>query len=549
MKKTQSTFWPPLIPKTIDEKRPVFEIIREWASIIPDNIALRFYGTDLTYRELDEAINRFAQGLLGLGIKKGDRIGLFMQNCPQFVISYFAVLSVGGIVVSLNPMFKKAELEYEFNDADVETLIALDSLYPEVEKVSTNTPLKNIITTSLWDYAPENPVLPFPEKTREKPSFTVETIDFLELLKKSPDIPVSNVDNPEEDVAMLQYTGGTTGLPKGAIITHANLTFSCVVTVFWYRHRYDDIHLGVTPFFHIMGMVALMGATLISGGQLVVMSRFDTKVVARAIEFFHVTYWVTATTSLIAFLELPDIEKYDFGSLRCLWSGGTPISVDIQEKIAKLAPNAIIGEGYGLTECTSSGGFCTPLHRYKPGFVGISQLSEIKIVDLETGTRELPPGEEGEIIIKGKTVMKGYWNKPEATEKTLRDGWLYTGDIGVMDEEGYGKIVGRSKELIKCSGFSVFPTEVENLLYKHPAVAEVAVIGVRDAYRGESPKAFIILKSDYIGKITEEEIVSWCKENMSTYKRPREVEFRKDIPKTAAGKMLRRVLVAEEKNK
>jgi long-chain acyl-CoA synthetase len=221
--------------------------------------------------------------------------------------------------------------------------------------------------------------------------------------------------------------------------------------------------------------------------------------------------------------------------------------VEIQKKIAQLAPNAVIGEGYGLTECTSQGGFITPLFRYKPGFVGISQLSQIKIVDLETGRQELPPGEEGEIIIKGPTVMKEYWNKPEETQKTLRNGWLYTGDIGVMDDEGYGKIVGRSKELIKCSGFSVFPTEVEHILFKHPAVSEVAVVGIPDQYRGESPKAYIILKTGHKDKVSEQEIMEWCKQNMATYKRPRMVEFRKDLPKNAAGKILRKVL-SEKQN-
>lgn len=546
MAQDKSMIWPPLIPKTLDVEKPIFEYIRDWAVMTPNSIALRFYGTDLTYGELEKAINRFAQGLLGLGLKKGDRVGLFMQNCPQFVIAFFGILSAGGVVVSLNPMFKKAELEYEINDARIEILVVLDSLYPEIAKVKAEVPVKHIILTSLWDYAPEDPVLPFPEeRSDEIPSYP-GSIGFMDLLEKSSNSPICNVDDLAEDMALLQYTGGTTGLPKGAIITHYNLAIASTGNVYWFRHRYDDIHLGVTPFFHIMGMVSLMCAPLISGGQLIVLSRFDTRAAARAIGLFRTTFWVTATTSLIAFLELPDIEQYDFSSLRCLWSGGTPISVEIQDKISRLAPNAIIGEGYGLTECTSQGGFITPLFRYKPGFVGTSQLSDIKIVDLETGERELPPGEEGEIIIKGPTIMKGYWNKPEETQRTLRDGWLYTGDIGVMDEEGYGKIVGRSKELIKCSGFSVFPSEVENLLFKHQAVAEVAVIGVSDPYRGESPKAFIVLKSDFKGKITEKEMLDWCKENMATYKRPRTVEFVDDLPKSAAGKLLRRILIERE---
>ena len=494
-------------------------------------------------------MNRFAQGLLQMGLQKGDRVALFMQNCPQFVISFLGILRAGGVVVSLNPMFKQAELEYEINDAGAEILVALDSLYPEVEKIRSQVNLRHVIVTSLKDYAPEKPTLPLPaEALNDSPSFN-DTTDFVSFLNAFSPAPVCNVDDLKEDLALLQYTGGTTGLPKGAMITHYNLAYACAGTVHWYRHRYTDVHLGVTPFFHIMGMQQLMCTPLVSGGQVVVLSRFDPPVTAKAIEIYRCTYWVTATTSLVAFLEMPDIESYDFSSLRCLWSGGTPISVEIQNQIGRLAPNAMIGEGYGLTETVTQGGAITPLLRYKPGFVGIPQLSRIRIVDLETGEKDLPTGEEGEIIIKGPTIMKGYWNRPEETQATLRDGWLHTGDIGALDEEGYLKLVGRKKELIKCSGFSVFPSEVENLLFKHPAIAEVAVIGVPDPYRGESPKAFIILKADHKGKVSEDEIVQWCKENMSTYKRPRAVTFVEDLPKSAAGKILRRILSDQEKEK
>jgi acyl-CoA synthetase (AMP-forming)/AMP-acid ligase II len=530
----------------LEIEKPVSEYINDWAEFHPDGIALLFYGRDVTYGELNDAINRFAQGLLQLGLGKGDRVAVFMQNCPQFVISFFGILRAGGVVVSLNPMFKTAELEYEINDAGVEILVALDYLYPEVKKIESKINLKHVILGSLGDYAPADPVLPMPsEVLNPKVSFE-GTLDFMNLLETSPGTHLCNIDDMKEDLALLQYTGGTTGLPKGAMITHYNLAYACVGTAFWYRHRYDDVHLGVTPFFHIMGMQQLMCTPLISGGKVVVLTRFDSKVTARAIELFKCTYWVTATTSLIAFLEMPEIEEYDFSSMRCLWSGGTPISVEIQKKISKLAPNAIIGEGYGLTECVSQGGVITPLLRYKPGYVGIPQLSQIKIMDLETGRKELPIGEEGEIIMKGPTVTKGYWNRPEETEITLRDGWLHTGDIGAMDDEGYLKIVGRKKEMIKCSGFSVFPSEVENLLFKHPAIAEVAVIGVADPYRGESPKAFVILKSEYRKKTTEGDIIQWCKKNMSTYKRPRAVEFMEELPKSAAGKILRRVLSEKE---
>jgi len=293
----------------------------------------------------------------------------------------------------------------------------------------------------------------------------------------------------------------------------------------------------------------LMCAPLISGGQVVVLSRFVPEVVAKAITYYKCTFWVGATTMLIAMLNVPGIKRYDFSSFRCLWSGGSPISVEIQKKVQELAPKAIIGEGYGLTECVSQGGAITPLYRYKPGFVGTPHLSDIKIVDLETGRKELSPNEEGEIIIKGEAVMEGYWNNPRETQEALRDGWLYTGDIGLMDEEGYIKLLGRKRELIKCSGYSVFPSEVEGLLYRHPAIQEVAVIGIPDPYRGESPKAFIVLKSGYKGKVKEEEIVEWCKENMAAYKRPRAVEFREELPKSGAAKILRRILAEEEKRR
>jgi long-chain acyl-CoA synthetase len=253
---------------------------------------------------------------------------------------------------------------------------------------------------------------------------------------------------------------------------------------------------------------------------------------------------------VIALLNLPNIRDYNFTSFRCIWTGGAPISVELQNKLKELAPRAAIGEGYGLSEVISQGGACTPLFQYKPGFVGIPQVNvEMKIVDQETGTREMEPNEVGEIIIKSPATMIGYWNKPEATKEMLRDGWLHTGDTGSMDEEGYIKFLGRTRELIKCSGFSVFPAEVEDLLYRHPAVKEAAVIGINDPYRGESPKAFIILKDGYAGKVTEKEILDWSKDNMAAYKRPKFIEFREELPKTAAGKVLKRVLVQQEETR
>jgi len=540
--------WPNWVPKNLDVERPLHAYVRDWASMTPERRALSFYGRDITYGELDEMADRFAAGLVGLGVRKGERVALFMENCPQFVISYLGIHRAGGVVVPLNPMFKHAELEYEINDAQVETLFGLDYLYPQIEMIRDRVPLRNVILTSLRDFLPDEPILPLPNEAREPKRSFDRTSDLLDLLKTSGHEPACNATDMK-DLALLLYTGGTTGLPKGAMISHYVLACASVGAATWYHHRETDVHLGVTPFFHTMGQQQLMCSPLVSGGKVVILTRFIPDVVAAAIARYRCTFMSVPTTALLALLSLPDIEQYDFSSLRCIGSGGAPVSVEIQKQLKYLIPNAFVGEGYGLTECVSQGGAITPLFRYKPGFIGVPHLNDIRIVDAETGTNELPPNEEGEIIMKGPALMEGYWNRPGETKEVLREGWLHTGDLGLMDEEGYIKFLGRKRELIKCSGYSVFPAEVENLLYRHPAIAEVGVIGVHDPYRGESPKAFIVLKPEYRGKVKEEEIVEWSKENMAAYKRPRFIEFREELPKSGVGKILRRMLAEEEKGK
>jgi len=541
--------WPNWVPKVIEIEKPVCEYVRDWASMTPEKVALSFYGRDITYRELDQTIDRLAWGLVDLGLKKGDRVALHMENCPQFVIGFFAIHRAGGVVVPLNPMFKHAELEYELNDAEPEFLIGLDYLFPEIKKIEGRIPLKKVIVSSLHDFLPQEPVLPLPAEAQGQKRFFPDAVDLNDLIRRSPLKPICNVADQEQELALLLYTGGTTGLPKGAMISHFTLTSASIGSAMWYHHREDDVHLGVTPFFHTMGQQQLMCSPLVSGGRVVVLTRFVPDAVAKAIAHYRCTFMTVATTALLALLSMPDIKQYDFSSLRTIGSGGATISIETQRKVRELVPGAILGEGYGLSECVSQGGAITPPYRYKPGFVGIPHLNDIKIVDLETGTHELPPNEEGEIVMKGPALMKGYWKKPGETGEVLRDGWLYTGDIGLMDEEGYIKFLGRKRELIKCSGYSVFPAEVEALLYRHPAVSEVAVIGVPDTYRGESPKAFIVLKPEYRGKIKEEEIVQWSRENMAAYKRPRFVEFREELPKSSVAKILRRILAEEEKHK
>jgi long-chain acyl-CoA synthetase len=539
--------WPSWTPRKIEVVKPVCEHLRGWAELTPDHVALSFYGRDITYGSLNNLVDRMAQALRKLGVKKGDRVGVHMQNCPQFVIVYLGALRAGGVAVAVNPMFKGVELEYELNDSGMKTLVGLDYLYPEVLKVRAKTPLKNVILTAMSDFLPAEPIFPASDEALAARQVFADTIDLLQLLDASSDEPICLVGNLKTQLAVLQYTGGTTGLPKGAMLTHYNIGYGAVGTMHWYRFREDDVFLGVTPFFHVMGQMTLMLCPLTAGGRVVILDRFVPEVVAQALQHYRCTFWVGATTMIIALLNLPNIKDYDLSSLRLLWTGGAPVSVELQNKIKELVPHAAIGEGYGLSETASHGGACTPPFHYRPGYAGTPQLGvEIKIVDEETGTIEMPPNESGEIIIKSPTTMLGYWNRPEETKEMIRGEWLYTKDTGCMDEQGYVKFLGRTREMIKCSGFSVFPAEVEHLLYGHSAVKEAAVIGVNDAYRGTSPKAFIVLKDAFVGRVTEKEIIDWCKDNMAAYKRPKFVEFRQVLPKTAAGKLQKMVLEQEE---
>lgn len=548
MEKRWYSVWDPRVPKVFEPAKSLPEYFRDQAKAMPDKVALSFYGFDMTYKALDEASDRFAGGLADLGVQKGDRVALFMQNCPQFVIGFLSILRAGGIVVPLNPMFKHTELEYELNDSRAETLVTLDFLFPEVKKIADRITLKNIIMTSLRDYLPQKPTLPLPPEMEQSKTIFPEALDFLQLLSRSPAQPRSEIIDLRETTALLLYTGGTTGLPKGAMISHYTLAHNVAAAPQWCGYTKKDIHLDVLPNFHVFGMIQSMCVPLVSGGRVVILSRFSAEVFVRAIEQYGCTAVALAPTMVIAILEWPEINQHDISTLRLVLTGGATIPPAIQEKLRQIVPGAVIGEGYGLTE-TVTGGVLTPIGRPKPGFVGIPFISnDVKIVDLETGLKEVNPNEEGEIIFKGP-IFSGYWNNPEETGEVIKRGWFYTGDIGRMDEEGYVAFIDRKRELIKCSGYSVFPAEVEALLYRHPAVAEVSVIGIPDSYRGEAPKAFVVLKLDYQGKIAEKEILEWAKENMATYKRPRIVEFKDRLPKSAAGKILRRILAEEEKRR
>jgi acyl-CoA synthetase (AMP-forming)/AMP-acid ligase II len=545
MEKIWLRSWPEGIPQSLEfPEKPLPEFLRENARRKPNKTAINFYGREISFQELNTRTDQLAAALIDLGLKKGDRVSLFLENSPQFVIGYFAILRAGGVVVAANPMFKEEELAYEVRDAGAKILIAQDILLPKARDIRAEASLSHMILTSYSDFLPTQPRLPLhPSMLASKLRFP-ESFDLLELMDRYAPEPVRVDLNPKEDLALLQYTSGTTGLPKGAMISHYSLLFNTVGSVTWQAVQETDVVLSVLPFFHVTGMIHSMNNPVYTGTTNVMLSRFDAETALKAIHEFRCTSWTSITTMNVAVVNFPDVEKYDLSSLKRSLTGGAPVPGEILEKWRKKVGTEL-SEGYGLSE-TISQTHMNPVYTPRYGTIGLPMFDlECRIVDLETGN-DLPPGEEGELVLKGPTVMKGYWNRPEETREALRDGWLYTGDLARVDEDGYFYIVGRKKDLIKASGFSVFPAEVENFLYGHPAVKEVAVVGVPDPYRGENIKAFIVLKPEYRNQVQAEEIIAWCREKMAAYKYPRIVEFVEELPKTASGKVLKRVLRERE---
>ncbi|GAB6175094.1 long-chain fatty acid--CoA ligase [Paradesulfitobacterium aromaticivorans] len=540
--------YPEGIPHTLDYGTTSLPArLEEQANAQPDKAAIIFYGRVLTYRELSEEASQFAAALRKLGVNKGDRVAFFLENCPQFIIAYLGVLRCGAVLVALNPMFKRQELAYELEDTGAETLLVQDLLYPVFDSVGPS-PVKRVIVTSLSDYLPNQPSLPLHPDMHAEKQVWVNTYDFAELLR-DPELEQIQLEQIElSDLALLQYTSGTTGIPKGAMITHGNIIANSYGASVWHNYTQDDIHLTVAPLFHITGMILCMSTPLFSGGTIVLFTRFDVEVALKAIELYRVSALTAVTTVFLALINYPHLKKYDTSTLKLSISGGAPVPLEVLRKYRELIGTDLL-QGYGMSETTAP---VTQNNRLRPkdDSVGPPLIDvDVKIVDLVDGEREVALGEEGELWVKGPQVMVGYWNKPEETAAFLRDGWLATGDIMKMDEEGYLYIRGRKKELIKASGYSVFPAEVEALLYRHPAIAEVAVVGIPHPYRQEDVKAFITLKPEYKGQITEEDMVAWARDNMAVYKYPRQVEFRDSLPKTASGKLLRRMLADEERQK
>ena len=530
-------------PAEITPEYPnMLELFRATVARNGSGDAIRYFDRKISFAELDELTDAFAAGLIAEGFQRGDRVALFMQNVPQFVIAQLGTWKAGGIAVSINPMNKERELTELLKDSEATVLVALQSLHRDVaSKVVPGSTVRTVITTSELDFQTRNEPAVFSGVERiDCPG----TIDMLELLEKHKGSKPPAVDLKPEDVAFLTYTSGTTGPPKGAMTTHRNVVFNAQSYRDWIGIGPDDVVLGVAPLFHITGLVGHIAISLLAGAPLVLMYRLDPALTIETIAAEKATFTVGSITVFIALMNAKNAEKDKLASLTKIYSGGAPIPPSTVEAFRSTFGH-YIHNIYGLTETTSPS-HAVPLSAEAPVDPASGALSVgvpiyntvVRIVD-EDG-KELPPGEVGELVTEGPQVVAGYWNKPAETEKALPGGRLHTGDVGYMDENGWFYIVDRKKDQINAGGYKIWPREVEDVLYEHPAVREAAVVGVPDEYRGETVKAFVSLRPGQT--VQPEELITFCKERMAAYKYPRLVEILDEIPKNASGKLLRREL-------
>jgi long-chain acyl-CoA synthetase len=530
--------------------KPLYHLLDEAVRRLPAQNAIDFLDRKTTYAELGQMADRFARGLQDLGLKPGDRVGLFLPNCPYFVGAYFGILKAGGIVVNFNPLYVAKEIETQIRDAGVEIMITLDlqALYSKLAPMIGTTPLKTVIVASMADALPFVKKLLFPwvrRKDLATPPADSAHPRFAELVANDGRYRPVEID-PATTTAVLQYTGGTTGLPKGAMLTHKNLYANAIQCQRWFHEfEYGKVRaLGVLPFFHVFAMTVIQNQMLSVGAEIIMLPRFEVDAALATIEKKKPTFMAGVPTMYTAFNAAVAKQKRDLSSIRQCISGGAPLPLDIKQRFEQITGCKLV-EGYGLTE-SSPVTHCNPLDGInKAGSIGLPlPQTRVELRDLADPRKTVARGERGEICIGGPQVMAGYWNRPEATQQQMIDGLLRTGDVAMMDEDGYFFIVDRIKDLIICSGFNVYPRVVEEAIYQHPAVEECTVIGIPDSYRGQSPKAFVKLRDGMA--LTEAELLGWLKDKLNPIEIPRAVEFRTALPKTLIGKLSKKELVAEE---
>ncbi len=558
--------YPEGVPHTLAPypEKSLFSLLEESAKRFPNRPALAFFGKHLSYRQMLREVERVSAALASLGVKKGDRVGLILPNCPQYVIAYYATVRIGAVIVGNNPLYTQRELTHQLSDAGIEVVVVLDQLYPNLAPIRDEVGVREVVVTKLTDYMkfPLNVLAPIKfkkeAKHENKPWPPVPADAKVKWWSKlvggageAP--PVAEVD-AQKDTAGFIYTGGTTGLSKGAMLSHSNLVSNVMQAAAWFQGLRDgeESVMCVIPFFHSYGMTVAMNIGVYKAAKIIMLPRFELGMTLKAIAKEKPTLFPGVPRLYIAINEGRETGKYDLSSIRACLSGAAPLPLAVAEKFESITGSRVV-EGYGLTE-TSPVTHANPIEgKRKEGSIGMPVPdTDCKLVDLDDPTKEVEPGQEGELAIAGPQVMLGYWNRPDDTAEMIREDengvrWLFTGDIAKIDDEGYFAIVDRKKDMILVSGFNVYPTDIEQVLYRHPAIAKVAVVGVPDDKTGEAVKAFVVLREGE--HATPQDIIAWSREQLTGYRVPKQVEIRDSLPETLVGKVLRRVLVEEEKQK
>src|SRR5690625_408951 len=544
--------YPKEIPTSIEyDESTLHSYLKDSGKRYPKMKALHFMGKEMTYAEVLEEAKKMANYLQSLGLEKGDRVSIMLPNTPQAVVSYYGALMAGGIVVQTNPLYTPRELKYQLKDSGATFIVCLDIMLPRVQKVQGETELEHIIVAEIKDYLPfpKNLIYPFIQRREYGISVKVEDTDTVHRWKTMLDNAEPTYEevaiDPMNDLALLQYTGGTTGHPKGVMLTHYNLVANVQMCEAWlYKaERGKETVLGVLPFFHVYGMTTVMNFGIMQGSKIILLPNFKPEEVLKTIDKLKPTLFPGAPTIYVGLLNHPKLKNYNLSSIKASISGSAALPVEVQEQFERETGGRIV-EGYGLTETSPVTHANFVWHKRINGSIGVPWPdTDAKIVEIDT-FNEIETEEIGEIAVKGPQVMSGYWNAEEETNKVLQDGWFLTGDLGYVDEEGFFYVVDRKGDMIITGGFNIYPRDIEEVLYEHPAIEEAAVVGIPDEYRGETVKAFIVLRKG--AQVTEKELDKFCREHLAALKVPRYYEFIDELPKTVDGKELKREIVEQD---
>lgn len=544
-------------------KESVYTLLRNAVAGFPNKPALAFFGAHMSYAQLLSEVERCSAVLTGLGVRTGDRVGMILPNCPEYVIAFFACQRIGAVAVGNNPLYTERELEHQIKDSGAKVMIVLDQIYHRFGRIRDASGVTDVIAVQLHHYMkpPIKWLAPLKFKSDARKQGT--PLPFIPadhqvrwwadaMQQAGPVPPEATIDDPATEVAALVYTGGTTGLSKGAMLSHSNLVANALQASAWLNvvRQGEDGIVAALPFFHSFGTL-VMNFSMTKAAKLVLLPRFEIDMALKAMSKERPTLFPGVPRMYIALNQDPRTAKHDLGALKACISGAAPLPMAVAQRFEEITGGAKVVEGYGLSECSPVTHANPLVGVRKEGSIGMPLPdTDVKLVDLDEPDREVAPGERGEMCIQGPQVMLGYWNRPDESGLVIRNGWLHTGDVAIMDEDGYFRIVDRIKDMILVSGFNVYPTEVEAVLFHHPKILKCAVAGVPDDTTGERVKAYIVLKPGETA--TADEIVSWCRDpeqGLTGYRVPKEIEFRDELPETLIGKVLRRVLQDEERKK